>query len=105
MGAVGFMLGGIELLALVVLVAGAGALIAYQKSREQDPGLTTEFALVLNCMLGAMAMRDGVLAARCGGCAGPAASRHAAGRHIAFATHGIEPSGSYTNFYCLQPSH
>lgn len=63
MGAVGFMLGGIELLALVVLVVGAGALIAYQKSRELDPGLTTEFALVLNCMLGAMAMRNGVLAA------------------------------------------
>ncbi len=66
MGAVGLMLGGIELLALAVLVVGAGAMIAYQKSPAQDPGLTTEFALVLTCMLGGMAMRNGLLAASVG---------------------------------------
>ncbi len=66
MGAVGLMLGGIELLALVVLVVSAGAMIAYQKSRAQDPGLTTEFALVLTCMLGGMATRNGLLAAGVG---------------------------------------
>ncbi len=66
MGAVGLMLGGIELLALSVLVVGAGTMIAYKKSSEQDPGLTTEFALVLTCMLGGMAMRNGFLAAGIG---------------------------------------
>jgi uncharacterized membrane protein (DUF4010 family) len=66
MGAIGWMLGGVGLLAVAVLVVGAGALIAYQKSQAQDPGLTTEFALVLTCMLGGMAMRDGLLAAGVG---------------------------------------
>ncbi len=66
MGAVGWMLGGIELLALAVLVVGAGIMIAYQKSHAQDPGLTTEFALVLTCMLGGMAMQNGLLAAGLG---------------------------------------
>ena len=66
MGAVGLMLGGIELLALAVLVVGAGTMIAYKKSSAQDPGLTTEFALVLTCMLGALAMRNGLLAAGIG---------------------------------------
>jgi uncharacterized membrane protein (DUF4010 family) len=66
MGAVGLMLGGIELLALAVLVVSAGALIAYQKTDPLDPGLTTEFALVLTCMLGGMAMRNGLLAAGVG---------------------------------------
>jgi uncharacterized membrane protein (DUF4010 family) len=66
MGAVGQTLGGITLLALAALVVAAGILIAYQKSSAQDPGLTTEFALVLTCMLGGMAMQDGVLAAAAG---------------------------------------
>ncbi len=66
MGAVGWMLGGIELLALAVLLVGAGTMIAYQKSHAQDPGLTTEFALVLTCMLGGMAMQNSLLAAGLG---------------------------------------
>jgi uncharacterized membrane protein (DUF4010 family) len=66
MGAVGLRLGGIALLALAVLLVGAGTLIAYQKSAAQDPGLTTEFALMLTCMLGGMAMQNGVLAAAVG---------------------------------------
>jgi uncharacterized membrane protein (DUF4010 family) len=66
MGAVGLMLGGTELLALAVLAVGAGTMIAYQKSLAQDPGLTTEFALVLTCMLGGLAMRNGLLAAGVG---------------------------------------
>lgn len=66
MGAVGLVLGGVELLALAVLVVGAGTMIAYQKSSAQDPGLTTEFALVLTCMLGGLAMRNGLLAAAAG---------------------------------------
>lgn len=66
MGAVGQMLGGIALLALAVLVVSAGTMIAYQKTRADDPGLTTEFALVLTCMLGGMAMRNSLLAAGVG---------------------------------------
>jgi uncharacterized membrane protein (DUF4010 family) len=66
MGAVGLMLGGIALLGVAVLLVGAGVLIAYQKSTAQDPGLTTEFALVLTCMLGGMAMQNGMLAAAVG---------------------------------------
>lgn len=66
MGAVGFMLGGVELLALAVLVVSAGMLVAYQKSHTQDPGLTTEFALVLTCLLGGMAMHNSLWAAGIG---------------------------------------
>jgi uncharacterized membrane protein (DUF4010 family) len=66
MGAVCLVLGGVELLALAVLVVSAGTMIAYQKSAAQDPGLTTEFALVLTCLLGGLAMRNGLLAAGVG---------------------------------------
>jgi uncharacterized membrane protein (DUF4010 family) len=66
MGAVGLTLGGITLLAIAALVVAAGILIAYSQSSAQDPGLTTEFALVLTCMLGGMAMQNGVLAAAVG---------------------------------------
>lgn len=66
MGAVAWSLGGAALLSLAVLVVTAGAVVAYQKSHSQDPGLTTEFALVLTCLLGAMAMDNGALAAGLG---------------------------------------
>jgi uncharacterized membrane protein (DUF4010 family) len=66
LGAVGLTLGGIALLALAVLVVAVGIFIAYQQSSKEDPGLTTEFALVLTCMLGGMAMQNGVLAAAVG---------------------------------------
>ena len=66
LGAVSLTLGGIALLAVAVLVVSAGTMIAYQKTDALDPGLTTEFALVLTCMLGGMAMRNGLLAAGVG---------------------------------------
>jgi len=66
MGAVSLILGGVDLLALAVLVVSAGAMIAYQKSTTPDPGLTTEFALVLTCLLGALAIQSGLLAAGVG---------------------------------------
>lgn len=63
MGAVAMALGGPELLFLAVFLVGLGVVVAYQKTRAKEPGLTTEFALVLTCMLGGMAMREGVTAA------------------------------------------
>ena len=52
----------------LVLAVGAGfvglaALAGYRRSRETDPGLTTEVALVVAFLLGAMALDDASLAA------------------------------------------
>jgi len=58
LGAVGLTLGGVGLLALAVLVVSAVTLIAYRKTDALDPGLTTEFTLVLTCMLRGMAIRN-----------------------------------------------
>ncbi|HYW56666.1 MAG TPA: DUF4010 domain-containing protein [Polaromonas sp.] len=66
LGAVGLLLGGGLLLAAVALVTGALAVVAYQRTREQDPGMTTEIALLLTCLLGGLAMRDAALAAGVG---------------------------------------
>lgn len=66
MGSVGMALGGPELLFLAVLLVGLGAIAAYQKTPAKELGLTTEFALVLTCLLGGMAMREGMIAASVG---------------------------------------
>lgn len=66
LGAVGALVGGVALVGVAVLLVGAGALIAYQRTRSTDPGMTTEFALVLTCLLGALAIRDALLAAGIG---------------------------------------
>lgn len=62
LGAVGYILGGALLLGAAALVVGAGALVAYLRARGDDPGLTTEFALVLTCFLGALAIVNPILA-------------------------------------------
>ena len=66
LGAVSLLLGDAALLAAAALIVGAGSLLAYQKTRDQDPGMTTEFALLLTCLLGGLAMRDAALAAGVG---------------------------------------
>ena len=66
MGAVGMLVGDIGLLALVVLVTALAALVAYQANHREDPGLTTELALVLTCLLGGMAVKDASMAAGLG---------------------------------------
>jgi uncharacterized membrane protein (DUF4010 family) len=66
LGAVAMLLGGIALLALAVLVTAGAAMVAYRSNPKLDPGLTTEFALVLMCMLGGLAVQDAVLAAGVG---------------------------------------
>jgi uncharacterized membrane protein (DUF4010 family) len=65
-GAVSFMLGGGMVLAVAALLVGGGALVGYQRTREQDPGMTTEFALLLTCLLGGLAILDSALAAGVG---------------------------------------
>lgn len=50
---------------LVVVAAGALLLsaVAYRRSARKDPGLTTEFALLVTVLLGALTMQNPVLAA------------------------------------------
>jgi uncharacterized membrane protein (DUF4010 family) len=66
LGSVSVILGGGLVLAVTALIVGAGALVAYQRTRHQDPGLTTESALLLTCLLGGLAIRDSMLAAGVG---------------------------------------
>ena len=62
-GAISFTVGG-ELV-LAVTTAGVIALtaLAYRRAHEDDPGLTTEIALILTALLGGTAMRQPALAA------------------------------------------
>ena len=50
-------MGGVTLLAIALLLTGALAVVAYLRTRQQDPGLTTEIALLLTCLLPAPALR------------------------------------------------
>jgi uncharacterized membrane protein (DUF4010 family) len=62
LGAVSLMLGGSILLAVMGLAIVGLAMMAYRLSHEQDPGLTTEVALLLTLLLGGLAMREPALA-------------------------------------------
>jgi uncharacterized membrane protein (DUF4010 family) len=66
LGAMGFAAGGVLLLAVILTVVGAGALIAYQRTGDRNPGMTTEFALPLTCVLGGLAVQDALMAAGVG---------------------------------------
>ncbi len=61
-GAVAERFGSVALVAVLVVV-GALSLAGYRRTRESDPGLTTELALLLTLLLGALAMRAPGLAA------------------------------------------
>lgn len=67
--AVAHLLAGPWMLALVVLLVGIGAWVAYasaqrkRRAADHDPGTTTEVALILTTLLGGLAMRDATLAA------------------------------------------
>jgi uncharacterized membrane protein (DUF4010 family) len=65
LGAVSLLLGGEILLSVVVCGVLLLAAIGYYRSTE-DPGLTTEVALLLTALLGALAMRQPALAAGLG---------------------------------------
>ena len=62
-GALASLAGGPWLLLATVLVVGALATVAYLRSRETDPGLTTELALVVTVMLGGLAIEGRLMAA------------------------------------------
>jgi uncharacterized membrane protein (DUF4010 family) len=66
LGAMGFAAGGVLLLAVIVALVGAGALLAYQHTGDKNPGMTTEFALPLTCVLGGLAIQDALTAAGVG---------------------------------------
>lgn len=61
-GALAYGLGGSLLLAALALAVGALAALAYWRSGRDDPGLTTEVALVVTFLLGALAMEAAALA-------------------------------------------
>lgn len=66
MGAVAMLVGGVMLLALVVTITAVCVMLAYQTTHKEDPGLTTELALVLTALLGGMAAKDALTAAGVG---------------------------------------
>ncbi|ARO88113.1 hypothetical protein EBAPG3_010200 [Nitrosospira lacus] len=67
LGALAFELGGVPLLAVVTLsVAGFIALGYFRTRNQRDPGLTSEFVQLLTLLLGALAMREPLLASSLG---------------------------------------
>lgn len=62
-GAASVMAGGAGMLAVTVAGVAALTAIAYLRSRSDDPGLTTEIALILTALLGGLSMQQPALAA------------------------------------------
>ncbi|MGZ8908281.1 MAG: MgtC/SapB family protein, partial [Methylobacter sp.] len=58
LGAVSFSLGDSILLAVMAFAVAGLSVTAYRLSHEQDPGLTTEVALLLTLLLGGLSMRE-----------------------------------------------
>lgn len=58
LGGVSVVLGGNLLLAVTTGVIAAFCIVAYLRTHEQDPGLTSEAALVLTALLGGLAQRQ-----------------------------------------------
>jgi uncharacterized membrane protein (DUF4010 family) len=65
-GALAIVIGGDAALLAFGLVTGAFAALAYRRTGASDPGLTTEIALVVTYLLGALALRNAPLAAGIG---------------------------------------
>jgi len=61
-GAIGFIVGGELLLAIVTVGVIALTVIAYWRGHGDDPGLTTEIALILTALLGGLSMQQPALA-------------------------------------------
>jgi len=65
-GAVAMLLGGAMLLAVAATLTGAFTLVAFRRAPKADPGMTTEMALLLTCLIGGLAVRDATLAGALG---------------------------------------
>ncbi len=63
LGALASILGGVALLAVALAFVGGAALVAYLTSTGEDPGLTTESAMVATLLIGALAVERPELAA------------------------------------------
>ena len=66
LGAVAMLLGSNLMLAVATIVVGGLAILGYQRSKKDDPGMTSEIALILTCLLGGLSMREPLLAAAIG---------------------------------------
>jgi uncharacterized membrane protein (DUF4010 family) len=62
-GATSVMVGGALVLAVTIAGVAALTVIAYFRSRNDDPGLTTEISLILTALLGGLSMQQPALAA------------------------------------------
>ncbi len=62
LGAACFQLGGVVLVAVGILALAGFIALSYLRTQQVDPGLTTESALLLTLVLGALAMREPALA-------------------------------------------
>jgi uncharacterized membrane protein (DUF4010 family) len=62
LGAVSLTLGDAMLLAVMALAVAGLSAMAYRLNQEQDPGLTTEVALLLTLLFGGLAMREPAMA-------------------------------------------
>lgn len=65
-GGLSWRVGGVVTAAVALGFVGVAAVAGYVRSREDDPGLTTEVALIVDFLLGGLAQRDPVLAAGLG---------------------------------------
>lgn len=66
LGSVSSLLGNGLVLAATTVIVGTGALVTYRRIDDPDPGMTTQFALLLTCLLGGLAVHDPELAAGVG---------------------------------------
>jgi uncharacterized membrane protein (DUF4010 family) len=62
-GAIGIIVGGEPLLIVVALMVGGLAVFGYRKSTSEDPGISSELALLTTTLLGALAVREPIMAA------------------------------------------
>lgn len=62
-GAISFILGGVILLSVLTVCIAMMVAVAYWRSQDQDPGLTTEIALVLTGLLGGLCIQAPQMAA------------------------------------------
>ena len=66
LGGLSYRVGGVAVAAVALGIVGLAAVAAYVTSDEEDPGLTTEVALLVDFLLGALAQRKTGLAAGLG---------------------------------------